>query len=83
MNKLDIENEDLIKKSFKIISENGIVNSDKLYVIPFIWAISEMQVSNNEINAKIDEFIKEQINFMNEYVKYILKLNEYRKHLFS
>jgi len=69
MNKLEIQYEDLTKKCFKIISENGIVNSDRLYVIPFIWAISELQVSNNEINAKIDEFIKEQINFMNEYVK--------------
>ena len=69
MNKLESQYEDLMKTCFKIISENGIVNSDRLYVIPFIWAISEFQVSNNEINAKIDEFIKEQINFMNEYVK--------------
>ena len=70
MKKLEIQVEDLEKKSLKLVTENGIVNSDKLYVIPFVWAISEMQISNNEVNGKIDEFIREHINFMNEYVKY-------------
>jgi hypothetical protein len=69
--KLNIKNDALQKLCFKNIQEGTSeiwLKSDKKAVIPLIWALSELNISDKSINSRVDEYITKNFKSLNEYV---------------
>jgi hypothetical protein len=67
MIKLQIIDENLQSKLLQAIKETDLLTHEKETVNPFIWALSEKEISNKEINENIDLYIKNKIEEFNEY----------------
>jgi hypothetical protein len=70
--KLNVMDESLLSKCLSTIGDSELIKYDKSNVVPFIWGLSELEKSNKEVNRKIDEFVKENINQMSEYVMHLI-----------
>lgn len=65
--KLNITQKDLESKCLDIIKVSDFQTFEKEAVNPFIWALSEKEVSTKETNEKVDEYVKNRIDDLNEY----------------
>jgi hypothetical protein len=65
--KLNIKVEDLENKCLNLTKIHDFQTLEKEAVNPFIWALSEREISTKETNEKIDEYVKNRIDDFNEY----------------
>jgi hypothetical protein len=67
MVKLEIKDENLQSKLLQAIKETDLASHEKETVNPFIWALSEREISVKELNENIDSYVKNKIEEFNEY----------------
>jgi hypothetical protein len=68
--KLEIEDSGLNNKIIKIIhnSKQKFIESEKSVIVPFVYAVSEKGLHDQDINNLVDKYVEDNISSFNEYV---------------